>query len=249
MRVTDATPGSSLARDVVDALRLLVPVVDAADERRDQRHAGLGAGHGLGEAEQQRQVAVDAFALEPLGGADAFPGAGDLDQDALARRCRPPRTARSARAPWRCVPSVSKLRRASTSVETRPGNDLEDLAAEVDEQLVHERVGRRGLAGVAACRTASASSTSGRYCGFCAALRSSDGFVVASCGVYCAIASMSPVSATITECRFRLSSCVVIAMPPDAFRAAISSRARPADRCRARARSCGTRSAGCGTAP
>ena len=48
-------------------------------------HAGLGAGHGLGEAEQQGEVAVDAFLLEHLGGLDAFPGGGDLDQDALAR--------------------------------------------------------------------------------------------------------------------------------------------------------------------
>ena len=63
--------------------RLLVPVVDAAHEGRDQLHPGLAAGHGLGKREQQRQVAVDAAPLQSLGSADAFPGAGDLDQHAV----------------------------------------------------------------------------------------------------------------------------------------------------------------------
>jgi hypothetical protein len=36
------------------------------------------------QAEEQRQVAVDAFLLQDLGGLDAFPGGGDLDQHALA---------------------------------------------------------------------------------------------------------------------------------------------------------------------
>jgi hypothetical protein len=36
------------------------------------------------QTEQQRQVAVNALTLEHLGGADAFPRRGDLDQDALA---------------------------------------------------------------------------------------------------------------------------------------------------------------------
>ena len=103
------------------AALLLVVVVDAADERRDQRHARLGARHGLREAEEQRQVAVNPLALELRGGANALPRAADLDQDALAADARAARTARSARAPWRSLPAVSKLSRASTSVETRPG--------------------------------------------------------------------------------------------------------------------------------
>ena len=43
----------------------------------------LGTGHGLGEAEQERQVAVNALAfnVRPPG---CLPGAGDLDEDALA---------------------------------------------------------------------------------------------------------------------------------------------------------------------
>lgn len=45
---------------------LLVPVKDASDEGRDERHLGLGAGHGLGEGEQQRHVAVNAVLLLQL---------------------------------------------------------------------------------------------------------------------------------------------------------------------------------------
>src|SRR5262249_4707555 len=72
-----------VSRDVAAAL-LLVPVVDAADEGRNERNAGLGAGHGLGKAEQERQIAVDALALQLFGGTNPFPGAGELDEDPLS---------------------------------------------------------------------------------------------------------------------------------------------------------------------
>ena len=49
---------------VVLAGVLLVPVEDAANERRDERDLGLGAGDGLVDAEEQSQVAVDAFLLQ-----------------------------------------------------------------------------------------------------------------------------------------------------------------------------------------
>ena len=51
-----------LLRACSPAGRPCVPVEDAADEGRDQEHAGFGAGDGLGHGEEQRQVAVDAFA-------------------------------------------------------------------------------------------------------------------------------------------------------------------------------------------
>ncbi len=69
---------------VVAALVLLVPVVDTAHERGDQEHARFGAGHRLGEGEQQGEVGLDAGLFQLLGGADAFPGGGDLDQHTLA---------------------------------------------------------------------------------------------------------------------------------------------------------------------
>lgn len=41
----------------------MLPVENAPDEGRDECNAGLGAGHGLTEREQQRQVAVDPTIL------------------------------------------------------------------------------------------------------------------------------------------------------------------------------------------
>src|SRR5262249_16075477 len=65
------------------AALLLVPVVNPADEWRDQSHAGFGARNRLGEAEEQGQVAVDALPLQALGGANPFPRAGQLDENAV----------------------------------------------------------------------------------------------------------------------------------------------------------------------
>ena len=80
---TESDARIGLAR-VGPAACLHVPVENAADEGRDQKHAGLRAGLGLGLGEQEREIAVDAFLLEDLRGADALPGRRDLDQDALA---------------------------------------------------------------------------------------------------------------------------------------------------------------------
>ena len=55
----------------------------------------------------------------------------------------PSRRARSAAAPWRCVPSVSKLRRASTSVETRPGTIFRISLPKLTARSIHERFGAR----------------------------------------------------------------------------------------------------------
>ena len=62
-----------------------VPVEDAPHERADQRHPGVGTGHRLGKAEQQRQVAVHALAFQHARRLDALPGGGNLDQHPLAR--------------------------------------------------------------------------------------------------------------------------------------------------------------------
>ena len=79
---------------VVLAGVFLVPVENAAHEGRDERDAGIGRGNGLVQAEEQRQVAVDAFLLQHFGGANALPGGSDLDQHAVAADARLRRTAR-----------------------------------------------------------------------------------------------------------------------------------------------------------
>src|SRR5271165_5019294 len=76
-------PGILGGRYLLDPSLLQVPVVDAADEGRDERDLGMGAGNRLRKAEEQRQVAVNSLLLQPLGGTDSFPGRGDLDQDPL----------------------------------------------------------------------------------------------------------------------------------------------------------------------
>jgi hypothetical protein len=62
----------------------LVPVENAADKGRDEEGAGLSGGDSLDLREHEGQVAVDAvLGLEDLGGLDAFPCRGELDEDAL----------------------------------------------------------------------------------------------------------------------------------------------------------------------
>ena len=204
MRVDRLHAGIVGGRDLRAAF-LLVVVVDAADERRNQRHARFGARHGLRKAEQQRHVAVNALALELTGGADAFPRAADLDQDALAGDARLARKARSVRAPLQWIASVSKLSRASTSVETRPGTIFRISQTEIHGQVIHERLGPlRGGRRFSGFQRRD--RRCGRYCGCCDTFNSSDGLVVASCGWYCRIDSRSPVSATTVVTRFKESS-------------------------------------------
>ena len=80
----DGLDAGVVGAGVVLAGVLLVPVEDAADEGGDEGDLGFGAGDGLVETEEEGHVAVDAFLLEDLGGLDAFPGGGELDEDALA---------------------------------------------------------------------------------------------------------------------------------------------------------------------
>lgn len=64
--------------------RLLEPVKDSADERRDKGDLGLSASDSLAETEEKGEVAVDAVdLLEVLGGLDTLPGGGNLDQNSL----------------------------------------------------------------------------------------------------------------------------------------------------------------------
>ena len=118
----------------------LVPVEDAADEGRDELHAGFGAGNGLGEGEQQGEVAVDAFLFEHFGGLDAFPGGGDLDEDAVA----------GVAFLFVGGDELARLGDGALGVERKAGvhfggdaagDDLEDFQAEEDQDAVENRLG------------------------------------------------------------------------------------------------------------
>ena len=120
-------------------LVLLVPVENAADEGRDEGDTSLCAGDGLSEAEEEGEVAVDAILLLELArGLDTLPSRSNLDQDALlldtdalVERDQLLRLEVSLASrlkgykplmrTFAFVAALSKDRRASTSVETRPG--------------------------------------------------------------------------------------------------------------------------------
>jgi len=96
-------------------------------------------------------------------------------------------TMRSARA---TVAAVSNDRRASTSVDTRPG-----MMERISQP---KRTMSRSISSPMSrpWKRVTQSWSSGAYSGFCTALRISDGLVVASCGWNWASCLKSPVSAT-----------------------------------------------------
>jgi len=99
------------------------------------------------------------------------------------------------------VASVSKLRRASTSVDTRPGTILRISVPKVTQ--ISSRASRTTSSAGAAAPHTSRDCCRERsirlwYVGICAAARISEGLVVASRGVNWRMAQMSPVSATTT---------------------------------------------------
>ncbi len=82
--VVDARDGGNarilVDRNVFAAVLGFVVIVNASDEGRNQGDLGFGTRNGLSKAKEQREVAMDAFALQLLGRSDAFPGAGNFDQ-------------------------------------------------------------------------------------------------------------------------------------------------------------------------
>jgi hypothetical protein len=118
---------------------LLVPIENAPDEGRNQRDAGVGAGNGLVQPEEQRQVAVNALALELLGRANALPGGGDFDENAVARHVR--RLVKLDETVRLGDGLVGVEREARIDLGRDPtGDDFEDLPAEGDRQPVHRFV-------------------------------------------------------------------------------------------------------------
>ena len=128
---------------VVFAGALFVPVEDAADEGGDQFDAAFSAGDGLGEGEEEGQVAVDAFFLEDFSGFDAFPGGGDFDEDALAGDA----------GFFVHADEVTGFVDVGLGVEGEAGvdfggdaagDDFEDFEAEGDDEAVHDGVEKGG---------------------------------------------------------------------------------------------------------
>lgn len=137
--VVDALNGLDtgiLLGGVVTLVGSLVPVEDTADEGRDEVGTGLGAGDGLDEGEHEGQVAVDAvLGLQDVGGLDALPGGGDLDEDALLGDADLLVE----------VDDVQGLVDGGLGVEGEAGvdlggdlagDDLQDLLAELDEEVI-----------------------------------------------------------------------------------------------------------------
>ena len=98
------------------------------------------------------------------------------------------------------MPAVSNDRRASTSVETRPGT----IFRISDPNAISN--GSMTSAGGSLRCSATTFSTSDLYESLPTAFRISDGFVVASCGRKSFIVSKAPVSATTVVYCFSCSS-------------------------------------------
>ena len=114
--------------------------------------------------------------------------------------------------PRSTIAFASNDSRASTSVEILPGISLR---ISIPTKTASRSQARSSCSWFDVPRdnpNCFAASTKGAYCGIAAALSNSDGFVVASCGLNCFIASMSPVSATTSVIVFNCSSLLGIPM-------------------------------------
>ena len=101
--------------------------------------AAFRAGDGLGEREEQCEVAMDAFLFQHLGGLDALPRARDFNEHAVAADARL----------FVNRDELARLRDGAVLVKRQPrirlgahaaGHDLEDFEAEIDEDVVHHVV-------------------------------------------------------------------------------------------------------------
>ena len=115
---------------------LFVPVVNTAYKGRNQLYPGLAAGHRLAKREQQRQVGVNAQALQLLGRRNPLPGGRHLDQHPVAVDALGPVKRDQALRP----------RQAGCGVKAQPGvdlsghpprNDGQNLAAKAHQQPIH----------------------------------------------------------------------------------------------------------------
>ena len=98
--------------------------------------AALGASDGLREREKERQVAVNAFLRDDLGGFDALPCARDFDEHAVAAdACF--FVKRDELAGLRDGASGVKGKTRIGFCAHTTGDDFQNLQAEVHEDMVH----------------------------------------------------------------------------------------------------------------
>jgi hypothetical protein len=111
-------------------------------------NAAFCASHCLGHAEEEGEVAMDAFFLQDFSGFDAFPGGGDLDQHALAIRA----------SSFVEADDLAGLVEGGLGVKGETSvhfgadaawDDLEDLLAKVNEDAVDHGI-HQSIAGEAA---------------------------------------------------------------------------------------------------
>jgi hypothetical protein len=196
--------------------RCLEPVKNAADEGGDEESTGLSSSDGLDEREHEGEVGVDAvLGLEDLGGLDTFPGGSDLDENAVLldalllvqlrivsrgfyglSRCERTSMMRSA---FFTDASVSKEKRASTSVETFPGMILRISLPNCTSKLSNvASTWSSMLLPPCFLPYSTAASMSFAYSSFLDAARIREGLVVASWGLYLSMVAKSPESQTTT---------------------------------------------------
>lgn len=108
---------------------------DTADEGRDEGDTSLSAGNGLGEAEEEGEVAVDALLLESAGSLDTLVGGGNLDEDALLVNAELLVLGNEGVSLGLGGLGVEGEAGVDLGGDTA-GDDLEDLTAEEDEELV-----------------------------------------------------------------------------------------------------------------
>jgi hypothetical protein len=192
----------------------LVPVKDTANEGRNEESAGLSSSDGLDLREHEGEVGVDSvLGLEDLGGLDALPCRCYLDENALladtlllvqlrivsAGQCTETvqLTSMMCRALF-TEASVSKEKRASTSVETFPGMILRISFPNWTRRLSNVASTCSSMSLPCFLPYSTAASISLAYSSFLDAARIKEGLVVASWGWYLAMVAKSPESQTTT---------------------------------------------------
>lgn len=118
----------------------LVVIKDSSDEGGNESHAVVSAGDGLSEGEHEGEVAVDAFLLQDPGSLGAFPGRSDFDEDAFAREAFLFVKADEVAGFFESAGDIERKAGIDFGGDAS-GDDLEDLLAKGNEQIVDDFFG------------------------------------------------------------------------------------------------------------